>query len=261
MAVYEGADVLGRALKALVANTEPRYELIIVENGSTDGTPALLGHVENARVVINERNTGFGAASNQGAAEAQATTILFLNQDAFVEHSWLPPLLERLQSNARIGAVGPMLLNPDGSLQCAGPMVFRSGETASYGEGDSPQRVAYRFARVVDYLPGACVLVRRRAFEEAGGFDSRYGHAYFEDADLGLALADRGYRSMYEPRSRVTHVGGSPGEPLLALARANRAIFERRWRHVLASRPSSPVATSEAGLLASSDEPLAPDSD
>jgi O-antigen biosynthesis protein len=254
MAVYEGADILGRALRALVANTEPCYELIIVDNGSTDTTPELLGHVENARVVLNERNTGFGAASNQGATGAQATTVLFLNQDVFVERGWLPPLLERLESNARIGAVGPMLLNPDGSLQSAGAMVYRSGATAPYGEGDSPQRAAYQFARVVDYLPGACVLVRRRAFEKVGGFDSRYGLAYFEDADLALALADRGFRSMYEPRSIVTHVSATPGEQLLALAKRNRAIFERRWRHVLASRPSSPVTTSAARPPASSAE-------
>ena len=110
----------------------------------------------------------------------------------------VPPLAERLDSHSRVGAVGPMLLNPDGSLQCAGAIVFRSGATACYGEGDDPERAGYQFARVVDYVPGACLLIRRRAFEDTGGFDGRYGLAYFEDADLGLALADRGYRSMYE---------------------------------------------------------------
>ena len=248
MATYEGAQFLGRALQALLANTEPRYELIIVDNGSTDGTAALLEQVENASVLINKRNTGFGAASNQGAAEARAGNVLFLNQDVFVHRGWLPPLLERLDSHNRVGAVGPILLNLDGSLQCAGAMVFRSGGTASYGEGDDPGRAGYQFARVVDYVPGACLLIRRRAFEEVGGFAGRYGLAYFEDADLGLALADRGYRSMYEPLSKVTHVRGTPSEALLQLANDNRTTFERRWRHVLASRPDSLPSVSPPGV-------------
>jgi O-antigen biosynthesis protein len=247
MATYQGAQVLGRALQALIANTEPRYELIIVDNCSTDGTAPVLDQVENASVLINKRNTGFGTASNQGAAEARAGNLLFLNQDVFVHRGWLPPLLERLDSHSRVGAVGPMLLNPDGSLQCAGAMVFRSGSTACYGEGDDPERAGYQFARVVDYLPGACLLVRRGAFEEVGGFDGEYGRAYFEDADLGFALADRGYRSMYEPLSKVTHVRGTPSEALLRLAVDNRTIFERRWRRVLASRPVSPPTTSAGG--------------
>jgi GT2 family glycosyltransferase len=252
MATYQGAQVLGRALQALIANTEPRYELIIVDNGSTDGTAALLDRVENASVLINKRNTGFGAASNQGAVEARAGNVLFLNQDVFVHRGWMPPLLERLASHSRVGAVGPMLLNSDGSLQCAGAMVFRSGGTAGYGEGDDPERAGYQFARVVDYVPGACLLIRRRAFEEVGGFDGCYGLAFFEDADLGLALAGRGYRTMYEPRSRVTHVRGTPNDAFLRLASENRTIFQRRWRRVLTSRPHAPSTISHANRAATS---------
>ena len=145
-----------------------------------------------------------------------------------------------------MGAVGPMLLNPDGSLQCAGALLSRSGVTACYGEGDQPERAEYQFARVVDYLAGACLLVRRRAFNDVGGFDRRYGLAYFEDADLCLALAERGYRSVYEPRSRVTHLRGTPCEALLQLAlRQPRAV-----RAALA-----PCARSAAGFAADRQRP------
>ena len=257
MVTYEASEVLGRALHALLENTEPCYELILIDNGSTDATGALLKQVENATVVLNNRNTGFGAASNQGAKQARARNVLFLNQDVFVHRRWLPPLLERLDSDERIGAVGPMLLNPDGSLQCAGAMVFRSGATACYGEGDNPERSDYRFPRDVDYLAGACLLVRRQAFDEAGGFDPVYGLAYFEDADLGLALSARGYRSVYEPRSMVTHLRGTPSEALLRLAHRNRAVFERRWRGVLASRPISPPTVSPGGVAVADAQPSA----
>jgi GT2 family glycosyltransferase len=241
---YEGAEVVESALRALLENTERCYELIVIDNGSTDATPALLGKVENATIVLNERNAGYGAANNDGAARARGRHLLFLNQDVFVHRGWLPPLLARIESDDAIGAVGPMLLNPDGSLQCAGAMIFRSGDTRCYGEGDDPNRPEYQIPRVADYLAGACLLVRRGPFKEVGGFDPLYGLAYYEDADLCLALAARGYRSVYEAMSRVTHVRGRPGEALLELAVRNRTLFEQRWRDVLASRPVLPGAQS-----------------
>jgi GT2 family glycosyltransferase len=237
---HQGAEVIETAVRALLENTDPCYELILVDNGSTDATPALLRHIENATVIFNERNAGFGAANNDGAARSRGRYVLFLNQDAFVNPGWLPPLLERIESADAIGAVGPMLLNSDGSLQCAGAMIFRSGATRCYGQGDDPRQPEYQLPRVVDYLAGACLLTRRWAFDDVGGFDTVYGLAYFEDADFCLALASRGYRSVYEPRSRVTHLGGRPSEALLELAARNRAFFERRWRGVLASRPPLP---------------------
>jgi GT2 family glycosyltransferase len=88
-----------------------------------------------------------------------------------------------------------------------------------------PSRTA-RVAQVVDFLAGACLLVRRRAFNEVGGFDAAYWLGYYEDADLCLVLTARGYCSMYEPRSTVTHLRGRPGRTLLKLALRNRALFE-----------------------------------
>ena len=240
----QGAEVVETALQALLENTEPCYELILIDNGSTDRTPTLLQRVGNSTVVLNERNDGFGVANNAGADRARGRYLLFLNQDAFVHRGWLPPLLERIESDSAIGAVGPMLLNTDGTLQCAGARLFRTGDTRCYGEGEDPKRPEYGLARDVDYLAGACLLTRRSAFNDVGGFNPAYGLAYFEDADLCLSLATRGYRSVYEPRSRVTHVRGQPSDALLEVAARNQALFERRWREVLASRPLPPPDTS-----------------
>jgi GT2 family glycosyltransferase len=255
VAVHNGSRVLPRALEALRRNTEPSYELILVENGSIDDSAALVREVQNATVVLNTRNLGFGVASNQGATRARGRHLVFLNQDTFVEPGWLPPLLERIDGDPRIGAVGPKLLSPDGSLQCAGALLSRSGSANCYGTGESPERAEYGLARVVDYLAGACLLVRRTAFHHVGGFDAAYGLAYFEDADLCLSLAAHGYRCVYEPRSSVTHILRKPREPLLALALRNRALFERRWRRVLAARPLSPLAASRRRKVASREAP------
>lgn len=255
VAVHNGSRVLPEALEALQRNTEPWYELILVENGSTDDSSALVREVESATVVLNTRNLGFGVANNQAAARARGRHLVFLNQDALVEPGWLPPLLDRIDADGRIGAVGPKLLFPDGSLQCAGALLSRSGSGNCYGTGDNPGQAEYGVARVVDYLAGACLVVRRSAFQQVGGFDAAYGLAYFEDADLCLSLAAHGYRCVYEPRSSVTHLLGQPREPLLALALRNRSLFERRWRSVLAARPLSPLAASPRRTIAARDAP------
>jgi GT2 family glycosyltransferase len=255
VAVYNGSQVLPRALEALLRNTEPGYELILVENGSTDDSASVVRQAEDATVVLNIRNLGFGVANNQGAARARGRYLLFLNQDAFVKPGWLPPLLARIEADPRNGAVGPKLLFPDGSLQCAGALLARSGSGNCYGTGDRPAKPEYDLARIVDYLAGACLLVRRSAFHDVGGFDASYGLAYFEDAELCLSLAAHGHRSVYEPRSTVIHLLGKPSSPVQALALRNRALFERRWRRVLAARPLSPLAASHRRTVASRDAP------
>src|SRR5205823_135115 len=148
-------------------------------------------------------------------------------------------------------------LNLDGSLQIAGALLARSGSTLELGYGEDARAAAYRFPRIVDYLSGACLLVRRSAFDEVGGFDPIYELAYFEDADLCLSLAAQGYRVVYEPRSIVTHVrGASPrGDMASTLAPRNRSIFRRRWTSLLASRPLSPLQPCPRRAVAARDAP------
>jgi GT2 family glycosyltransferase len=230
-----------RALAALHRHT-PEVEVVIVDNASRDGTPERLGReVEGVRLVANPRNVGFARAANQGAELAGGELVAFLNNDALVHDGWLAPLVEAVDRDARVAAAGPRLLNLDGSLQEAGALVARDGSTWSYGYGDDPDRPEYRFSRLVDYAAGACLLVRRAALLECGGFADAYSPAYYEDVDLCFALAARGLRTVYEPRSVVTHARHGSGDAAQAhaLSRRNRVTFLERWGDALGARPAT----------------------
>ena len=230
-----------RALAALHRYT-PDVEVVVVDNASRDGTPERLGQaVEGVRLVANADNVGFARAANQGAELAGGELVVFLNNDAIVHDGWLAPLVEAVDRDARVAAAGPRLLNLDGSLQEAGALVARDGSTWSYGYGDDPDRPEYRCPRVVDYAAGACLLVRRAALLECGGFADAYSPAYYEDVDLCFALAARDLRTVYEPRSLVTHARHGSGDAAQAhaLSRRNRVTFLERWGDALDARPAT----------------------
>jgi len=239
--VTHGAERwVGRALSAVLNHTEPCYELIVVDNASPPGMVRRLEtELENVRLVVNETNRGFGPASNQAATLAVAPLLVFLNSDALVHDGWLGFLRERMETGPDAGAVTPRLLNLDRTLQEAGPLLFGNGYTQFVGFGDDPDQPDYLFPRELDYASAACLLVRRRAFFEVGGFDAMYAPAYYEDVDLCLELSQKGYRTLYEPRATVTHVRGASGDPDLAkrLWFRNHPLFFGRWKAFLATRP------------------------
>ena len=173
-----------------------------------------------------------------------------------VEPGWLEPLLEVLEQDPTAGAVVPMLLNPDGSIQEAGSVIDSVGWPLAFGRGESADTLAHRFRREVDYGSAACMLVRREEFAAVGGFDPAYGIGYFEDVDLSFKLKERGLRTIYEPRSRVVHELHGSGTSQQAQKRmiANRALFYRRWSERLARRPKLvELPTNPARLVAARD--------
>jgi GT2 family glycosyltransferase/glycosyltransferase involved in cell wall biosynthesis len=235
-------------LESLADNTPPDlYEVVVVDNASTDETPALCAALEgDVRVIRNDENLGFGRACNQGAAAGapEAEFVLFLNNDTVLLPGWLEPLVAAMDADPRLGAVQPRLVYPDGRLCDAGGLVFADGDAWVYGKGhphpDAPQ---FTCRRAPDYASGACLLVRRAAFREVGGFDDRYAPAYYEDTDLSFALRAAGWRVLYEPASTVVHVeGGTAGtDTSVGLKRhqvRNREVFAAKWAATLAGRPS-----------------------
>jgi GT2 family glycosyltransferase len=239
MVLYGGGKLARRALQALREHTEAQHEVVLVENASPDDALGEIAELaEGATIIRNENNLGFGGASNQGAEQARAKTICFLNTDALVEPGWLEPLLETL-AEPGVGAAVPMLLNPDGSLQEAGSVVDSIGHAHAVGGGGDPRSFEYRFRREVDFGSAACLVMPRGLFLELGGFDDAFSPAYFEDTDLAFRLHERGLKTIYEPRSQVVHLrhGSGTSESARKLMERHRDLFLRRWAPRLTQRP------------------------
>jgi len=235
--VFNQLDLTLSCLASLVRYTPEIYEVIVVDDASTDDTPRVLSRIRNLRYLRQEENQGFVGSVNTGAQVARGQVLVFLNNDTLLTPGWLEALLEAL-SEEKVGAVGAKLIYPDGRLQEAGGIVFRDASGWNYGHLQDPAAPEYNFRREVDYCSGACLAVRRALFEELGGFDKLFSPAYYEDADLCFRLRQRGYRVLYQPRAEVFHLeGASCGRDLSkGLKRyqvVNQERFRQRWQETL----------------------------
>lgn len=208
--VFNNANLTYGCLESIADRTPAGlYEVLVVDNASTDETGNVLGAFEGVRVIRNQVNRGFVRACNQGFEAATGGFVLFLNNDIVVLDGWCERLLETLTRDASIGAVGAQLIYPDDRLQEAGGIIWSDGTGWNYGRGDDRNKPEYNFVRDVDYCSAACLLVRRSLLAALGGFDTRFAPAYYEDTDLCFELRRLGYRVVYQPSAKVVHFEGA----------------------------------------------------
>jgi len=238
IAVHNKAELTLRCLRSLACTRIP-IEVVIVDNGSTDETTALLALIDGAVVIRNAENIGFLCAVNQAAALARGKLLLLLNNDTDVLPGSLESAVETLLTSRNAGAVVGKLVHQDGRLQEAGSIVWRDGSCEGYGRGDDPLAPPYMFRRDVDFGSAAFLLTPRATFLEAGGFDRRYQPAYYEDVDYSVRLWKAGQRVIYDPRAVVVHAefaSASSSADAIALQAEHRTLFVERHRDWLESR-------------------------
>ncbi len=238
--VHNKVDYTFQCLRSLMQEVDFREnEVIVVNNASRDATDHVLSHMKHlVRVVHNEENQGFVNACNQGAALARGKYLVFLNNDTVVLPGWLKYLVETVEDKPSVGAVGSMLIYPDGRLQEAGGIIWKDGTGANYGWGGKPQDKRFTYTREVDYCSGASLLVRKELFDKLGGFDERYAPAYYEDTDLCFGVRSLGFKVLYQAASRVVHYeGATAGKNIQSGVKRyqeiNRTKFVEKWREVL----------------------------
>jgi len=202
---YQQAHLSYLCLQSLLEFADVSYELIIVDNNSTDDTARLLDAIDNATLIRNEENLGFVKAVNQAAEAALGDYILLLNNDALIEKATLSNALAVIDGDETVGAVGAKIKLLDGSLQEAGSIIFNDGACLGYGRGESPDAHEFMFQRDVDYCSGAFLLFRRETFASLGGFDLDYAPAYYEESDFCIRLQKQGLRIVYTPNAEITH--------------------------------------------------------
>jgi hypothetical protein len=235
---YNAGPQLRTALQSVAGEMAGRdWEAVVVDNASTDGSSEIVSEfAPRARVLRNTINVGFGRAINQGVAASSAPLIAIMNPDCRLERGALAAMRAELEARLRCAIVGPRVLDPDGSEQGSArgdPNML----TGLFGRTSRLRRVlpssavakrnvvtgcgdSGRESLAVDWVSGACMLVRRTAFEEVGGFDARY-FLYWEDADLCRRLRARGYEIRYAPAATaVHHVGQSSRTARAASIRA-----------------------------------------
>ena len=212
----------------------------VVDNASGDGTAAMVRR-EFPRVELTENaeNLGFGRANNPALARGRASYALVLNPDTRVTEGALDALVALMEARAEIGIAGPRLELEDGSLDHASRRSFPTpvsalGHFTGLGrrEGAPGALSAYRAPGVesgpVDAVNGAFMLIRRRALEQVGAFDTRYW-MYMEDLDLCYRFADAGWMTWFEPSATVIHVKAGTSGPHRSL-RLNRAFHYGMYR-------------------------------
>lgn len=228
------------ACLAAIATDKARtpFEVIVVDDCSSDATPTRLARIAGLRLHRNAQNMGFVGTCNAGAALARGRYLVFLNNDTQVRPGWLDALIESFERLPQAGLIGAKLIYPDGRLQEAGGIVFSDGSGWNYGRFADPAEPQFNFVREVDYCSGAAIAIERKLFQVLGGFDPHYAPAYYEDTDLAMKVRARGLRVYYQPRAEVLHFEGvTSGTDIAGGVKAfqvrNQKRFTERWHEVL----------------------------
>jgi N-acetylglucosaminyl-diphospho-decaprenol L-rhamnosyltransferase len=240
---YNAGAYLTRCVASVLQNAGGLdLDVLVVDNASHDGSAQVAKTAQpDVRVTMNATNRGLSAAWNQGAEDTDSAWILFLNPDAELWTGTLAGFVKVGEEHPDVAVLGPVVRNADGTIYESG-RVFPSVPTAvghaflGAFRPDNPSTRAYRQTdwdrlseREVDWVSGACMLVRRDAFEQVGRFDEDF-FLYAEELDLMTRLRDAGWRVLYTPELEILHEGAVSTGRSARMHRMHSASIYRYYR-------------------------------
>ena len=221
---FSPGESLAALLDSVPAATAGDVEVVLVDNGSTDGSVEQAAARPGISLVRMDTNVGYGAAANAGVAalDPSIELVLLINPDVVLAPGAIDELVAAARRHPTAGAVGPMITTPDGTIYPSARQLPSVGTGIGHALlgwwwPGNPWTRSYRLDRATPversagWLSGACLLLRRSAFRQVGGFDPAY-FMYFEDVDLGQRLTAAGWENLYAPSARVMHSGGHATE-------------------------------------------------
>jgi len=202
---WNGVEYLKSCLEAVMALNYTDLEVIVVDDGSTDGSAELVAErFPQIRLIRNEHNLGFAAGCNIGLRAATGDILVLLNQDTEVHPGWLAALVDAFR-DPEVGIAGCKALYPDGSIQHAGGFTYGSrAETEHIGRHE-PDDGRFDAPRDADFVTGAALAISRAALARIGLLDEGFYPAYYEDTDWCYTARELGFRVVYAPTAQLIH--------------------------------------------------------
>ena len=254
--VHDRFGVTYNCLAALLlAPNEATFEIIVVDDGSSDRTRQLPELTRNVTVIRNEVAQGFVKSCNLGAKAARGDYVVMLNNDTEPGPGWLDELLHVFENFADVGLAGGKLIYANGQLQEAGGGVSSHFDVWNYGRLGNPRDPRYNYTRQVDYVSGACLMLPRAVWDKLGGFDEIFAPAYYEDNDLAFRVRALGLKTYYTPFAEIVHFEGlTNGVSLEEGVKRHQAInepkFRQRWARTVRQLPhgADPELAKDRGV-------------
>ncbi len=248
---YNTKELLLNCVKSIIKNTKGiNYEIVVVDNNSSDGSPAAVSKLK-VKLIRNKENLGFTKGNNQGMKVAKGEYVLFLNSDTLISDNVLGEMVGYLNKNLQVGIATCALRNKDGTLQGTGgyfptlirvfswmtiqdfPFVdlvikpFHPMHSKSFAKGDS----FYKKEQDLDWVTGAFLMTRQQVIRDTGGFDEDF-FMYGEDVDLCFRAKEKGWKVKYLPQFAITHYGGASSTaefPLLSEYKSIKIFYKKHY--------------------------------
>lgn len=246
--VYNQVDMTIQCIESIRSSDFRSYEIVVVDNGSTDDTVNLEKYYKNIKYVRAQSNGGCVGGCNLGAAHSTGDVVVFANNDIVVLPDAITNIVAFLDDKQDAGAVGGQIISTSGVLQEAGCAVWSDGSTFGYGRGDDPSNYRYSYPRKVDFCSGCFLAVRRSILNDVGLFDEAFKPGYYEETDLCARIYQAGSEVWYVPGVQVIHYEyasfskGRPPQASHGMILSRKKLFCDKQKKFLSTKPSPSLA-------------------